>query len=183
MTPNKHLLMAEDDISIADLLMRSMALYLPLSAVVHVQDGAEALDYLCARGKFQDRDPGDYPAMVLLDLSMPRVSGLEALRQIKENPELRHIPVVIMTSSSNPEDIQACYEEGANAYVVKPVDAREFRKAVEQTILFWMTRNEAPSGHVHNAWAAFAAGGVPERERPSRHDRNEKTPSHSEFGR
>ena len=171
MTPPKHLLVAEDDLPLADLLLRSIAPLLHRSAVTHVGDGVEALDYLLARGQFQDREGGD-PTLVLLDLSMPRMGGLEALQEIRDNPDLRHLPVVVMTSAASERNLADCCEAGANDFIVKPVDAREFSRAMELTIQFWMNRNEAPFGLVQNSLSTFAGGGH------LHYDRNEKTASH-----
>ena len=176
MKPPKHLLVAEDDLSLAELLRRSIAPYLPGSAVTHAVDGVEALDYLFARGQFQGRETGD-PTLVLLDLSMPRMGGLETLQEIRSNPDFRHLPVVMMTSAMSERNLADCYEAGASAFIVKPVEAREFRRAMEETIQFWMNRNEAPPGLVQNSSAAFAGGGLPF------HDRNEKISSHPKLGR
>jgi CheY-like chemotaxis protein len=115
---------------------------LELHAVV-VGDGAEALDYLYARGRYHETGSAP-PAVVFLDLNMPRVGGLEVLRQIKQDDRLSRIPVVIITSSRDPADLENCYGSGANAYVVKPIDFRQFRDAIRQTGAFWTSVNEPP---------------------------------------
>jgi CheY-like chemotaxis protein len=108
-----------------------------------VRDGAEALDYLYHRGKFKTRANGQ-PVVVMLDLKMPKVGGLEVLKQIKADDQLRMIPVVIFSSSRETPDLIECYRDGANAYVVKPVDFHEFMQAVKQLGLFWAIVNEPP---------------------------------------
>jgi CheY-like chemotaxis protein len=113
--------------------------------VVVVGDGAEALDYLLRRGAFAERERGN-PAVVLLDLKMPRVDGLEVLRHLKADPELRTIPVVIMTSSREERDLVESYRLGVNAYVVKPVDFEQFVAAVKEVGMFWAVINEPPPG-------------------------------------
>lgn len=115
--------------------------------VLHVWDGAEALDYLHCRGKFSGRPRGN-PAVVLLDLKMPRVDGVEVLRRLKGDPDLKKVPVVVMTSSREDRDLNACYDLNTNAYVVKPVNFSEFVDAVRQVGAFWAVLNELPAGSV-----------------------------------
>lgn len=115
--------------------------------VLHLWDGAEALDYLHRRGAFAGRPEGN-PAVVLLDLKMPRVDGLEVLRQLKGDPALKKIPVVVMTSSREDQDLNACYDLNINAYVVKPVKFQAFVEAVRQVGVFWAVLNELPPGCV-----------------------------------
>lgn len=113
--------------------------------VVALHDGAEALDYLYRSGRFEARTDGD-PAVVLLDLKMPKVDGIDVLRRIKGDPALRHIPIVIMTSSREERDLVTSYELGVNAYVVKPLNFEEFADAVRQVGAFWAVLNELPQG-------------------------------------
>ena len=108
------------------------------------RDGADALDYLFATGKYQDRDPAARPAVVLLDLKLPRVSGLEVLRRIRAVPETRLLPVVILTASREDEDLIRGYSLGANAYLRKPVDFGEFTEAARALGAFWLRFNELP---------------------------------------
>lgn len=139
----RYILLAEDDQHVAELILMVLEeCGLELHAVV-VGDGAEALDYLYGRGRYHDTDSSP-PSVVLLDLNMPRVGGLEVLRQIKHDERLSRIPVVIMTSSRDPADLDNCYGSGANAYVVKPLDFRKFKETIRQLGAFWTSVNEPP---------------------------------------
>jgi two-component system response regulator len=108
------------------------------------RDGAEALDYLFAEGQYADRDGRDLPAVMLLDLKLPKISGLEVLRRIRENERTKRLPVVILTSSRQDEDLIRGYELGCNSYVRKPVDFNEFVVAVSQLGVYWLLLNELP---------------------------------------
>ena len=108
-----------------------------------VEDGEQAIDYLLRRGGFQNREGGN-PALIVSDIKMPKMTGLDLLREVKSSDKLRQVPVVMFTSSQEPSDLAAAYEFGANAYVVKPVDFPEFIKAFKQTIEFWMQLNVSP---------------------------------------
>jgi CheY-like chemotaxis protein len=139
----KRILLAEDNANDLELTMAALRANHLANEVVVVRDGAEALDCLFRRGKFAD-GPATPPALVLLDLKMPKVDGLEVLRQIKADPQLRLTPVVMLTSSREEVDLVRSYELGVNAYVVKPVDFTEFMNAVQQLGAFWAVVNEAP---------------------------------------
>jgi CheY-like chemotaxis protein len=141
MTTQKWILLAEDNANDADLAMRVLAIDRTHEKVVHAHDGVEALDCLNHRGEFPSC-PSEIPTVVLLDLKMPKVDGLEVLRQIKTDERLKTIPVVIFTSSREASDLERCYELGANAYVVKPVDFKKFREVVAEVRTFWMDFNE-----------------------------------------
>lgn len=143
----KRILLVEDDPMDAEMTLRALAAHHLANEVVHLRDGAEALDFLYRRGRFSDRPNGN-PAVVLLDLKMPRVDGLEVLRQIKGEPGLRQIPVVVMTSSREDRDLQAAYTLGVNAYVVKPLKFQSFVDAVKQVGAFWAVLNEPPPGSI-----------------------------------
>lgn len=136
-----RVLLVEDNVHDAELTLRALA---PMAnEVLHLWDGAEALDYLHCRGAYAGRQPGN-PAVILLDLKMPRVDGIEVLRQLKADPVLRMVPVVVMTSSREDRDLNICYDLSTNAYVVKPVNFAEFADAVKQVGAFWAVLNELP---------------------------------------
>ncbi len=149
MNPFHRILLAEDSLQDAELTTEALTSHNLANEVVHVRDGAEALDYLYRRGSFAGRVNGQ-PAVVLLDLKMPRVEGLEVLRQIKSDPDLKLIPVVVMTSSREEQDVVNSYQLGVNAYVVKPVKFNEFADAVRQLGVFWAILNEPPPGSRSN---------------------------------
>lgn len=132
----KRILLAEDNTNDAELTLEALAKHNLTNEVVLVRDGAETLDYLYHRGEFGGRAHGN-PAVLLLDLKMPKVDGLEVLKQVKSDPALRTIPVVILTSSREESDVVRSYDLGVNAYVVKPVDFHEFVDAVAEVGLFW----------------------------------------------
>lgn len=139
----KRMLLAEDDDRDAELTLKALAQHNLVNEIERVRDGAEALDYLYRRGQFSDRADGNL-AVVLLDLKMPKVDGLEVLRQIRSDPHLKLIPVVVMTSSRQEQDVVESYKLGANAYVVKPVKFDEFVEAVKQIGVFWAMINQPP---------------------------------------
>jgi CheY-like chemotaxis protein len=139
----KHILIAEDDPHDEELTLAALEEYNLANKLFVVHDGEEALDYLYYRGKFKTRTEGN-PVTLLLDLKMPKVSGLEVLKIIKSDEHLKTIPVVVLTSSRETPDITECYKYGVNAYVVKPVDFPEFMKAVKQLGVFWVAINEPP---------------------------------------
>jgi CheY-like chemotaxis protein len=139
----KHILLVEDDPHDVELTLAALEEHNLANRVVVVGDGAEALDYLYCRGTFQTRTSGP-PVVVLLDLKMPKVSGLEVLKTIKADANLKSIPVVVLTSSREEPDLIESYKYGVNAYVVKPVDFSEFIKAVKRLGIFWAAINEPP---------------------------------------
>lgn len=138
-----RILLAEDSAQDVELTLNALAELNITNSVAVARDGAEALDYLYKRGKFADRDNGN-PVLLLLDLKMPKVDGLEVLRAVKSDPHLRTIPVVVLTSSREEQDVVRSYELGVNAYVVKPVQFEKFLRAVRDLGLFWMLINEPP---------------------------------------
>ena len=143
MNEPKTILLAEDDANDVELTLTALAEQNLAKNVQVVRDGTEALDYLFSRGKFAKRPPGD-PLVVLLDLKMPKVSGLEVLAQIKADPTLKLVPIVALTSSRESSDVKHAYEYGVNAYVVKPVRFSEFISAVKDLGIFWAVVNQAP---------------------------------------
>jgi two-component system response regulator len=141
---NGILLLVEDNPTDEKLTLRAFKKSGLANDIVVVRDGAEALDYLFATGAYSGRDPTMLPAVVLLDLKLPRIDGLEVLRRIRANELTRCLPVVILTASKESEDIARGYSLGANAYVRKPVDFVEFVEAAKTLGLFWLLLNQAP---------------------------------------
>jgi CheY-like chemotaxis protein len=139
----KRILLVEDDPKDVELTLAALAEHNLVNEVTVARDGVEALDYLYRRGSFAQRPPGN-PVVILLDLKMPRMDGVQVLRQIKADEQLRLIPVVVLTSSHESLDLGACYRLGVNAYVVKPVRFMEFVDAVKQTGVFWALINRPP---------------------------------------
>ena len=139
----RDILIVEDDPRDEELTLAALEEYNLANKVFVVHDGEEALDYLYCWGKYKTRPPGN-PAVVLLDLKMPKVNGLEVLRIIKSDENLKMIPIVVLTSSREGPDVTECYKHGVNAYVVKPVEFSEFMKAVKQLGIFWVAVNEPP---------------------------------------
>jgi CheY-like chemotaxis protein len=142
----KNILLVEDDPRDVELTLTALEEHNLANKVMVVHDGEEALDYLYCRGKFQARAGGN-PVVVLLDLKMPKVNGLEVLKTIKADEHLKTIPIVVLTSSREAPDLIECYKHGVNSYVVKPVDFSEFVKAVKQLGVFWAAVNEPPPPH------------------------------------
>jgi len=138
-----RILLAEDSVQDVELTLSALAEYNIGNSVTVVNDGAEALDCLFKRGAYAGREDGN-PVLLILDLKMPKVDGLEVLRAVKSDPRLRTIPVVILTSSREEQDVVRSYEMGVNAYVVKPVEFEKFVRAVRDLGLFWMLINEPP---------------------------------------
>jgi CheY-like chemotaxis protein len=148
------ILLADDNENDLELTQRALGQYRLANEIVVVRDGAEALDFLYHRGRFSDYQGAD-PLVVLLDIKMPKVSGIEVLEKMKGDPRLRSVPVVMLTSSRQGPDVDECYLLGANAYVVKPVDFAQFVEAVKTIGKFWGVLNEQPGV----AKATSASGG------------------------
>ncbi len=146
----ERILLAEDNPEDVELTLEALGDVNLANEVVVVGDGAEALDYLKRTGKYSRRSEGD-PAVIFLDLKMPKVDGLQVLREIRADPALRSIPVVIMTSSREESDLVESYKVGVNAYVVKPVDFGQFAESVKRVGLFWAVVNEPPPGSLRKA--------------------------------
>jgi DNA-binding response OmpR family regulator len=142
-----RILLVEDDPKDTELTMTALEEYNLSNEVVVATDGEEALDYLYYRGKFQRRS-GENPAVMLLDLKLPKIDGLEVLQRVKADDNLKMIPVVVLTSSREERDMLSSYKLGVNAYVVKPVDFHEFVNAIKELGVFWAIINEAPPGSV-----------------------------------
>lgn len=143
MTTLRHILLAEDNANDVELTVTALRDNHVVNEIVVTRDGAETLDYLFRRNRYADRT-GERPALLLLDLKMPKVDGIEVLRQIKSHPVLKAIPIVVLTSSREEQDVVRSYDYGVNAYVVKPVDFHEFIEAVKGLGTFWAMINEPP---------------------------------------
>lgn len=144
MNSQVEVLLVEDNIHDAEMTIRSLKKVNLANSLVHVKDGEEALDFIFAEGKFAGRNMVDCPKVILLDIKMPKVDGIEVLRRIKSHEATRTIPVVIMTSSKEEQDVVKSYELGVNSYVVKPVDFEGFAKAVSQLGMYWLLTNHPP---------------------------------------
>ena len=138
-----RILLVEDDPRDVELTLEALGEHSLAGGVVVARDGAEALDYINKHGAFCER-PDGYPRFILLDLNMPKVDGVEVARRLKGDPQTRSIPIVILTSSCEPCDLDACYACGVNAYVVKPVQFQDFLDAVRRLAHFWAILNEPP---------------------------------------
>ena len=145
MTTVRSILLAEDNANDIELTVAALRSNSLANDIVVVRDGAAALDYLYRRGAFASRSP-DPPGLILLDLKMPRVDGLEVLQQIKSDTLLKTIPIVVLTSSREESDLVRTYDLGVNAYVVKPVDFQKFVESIKQLGFFWAVINEPPPG-------------------------------------
>lgn len=143
MSAPKRILLAEDSPQDVEMTLAALSEHNLANEIIVVNDGEQALDYLYRRGRFADRTPGN-PVLVLLDLKMPKIDGLEVLRTIKQDDNLRTTPVVMLTSSREEQDIVRSYRLGINAYVVKPVDFHSFIEAVKHLGTFWTIHNEPP---------------------------------------
>ena len=141
----RTILFAEDNPRDVELTLEALQDHNLANNVVVVRDGVETLEYLRCEGKYKQRKPGN-PAVLLLDIKMPRMDGIEVLRIIRNDNELKMLPVVMLTSSREEQDLMKSYELGVNAYVVKPVDFKEFIEAVKQVGVFWAVINEVPPG-------------------------------------
>lgn len=141
---HKLILLVEDNADDEALTLRALHKSRVANEVVVVRDGAEALDYLFCTGAYANRDPLDLPQVTLLDLKLPKVDGLEVLRRVRADARTKMLPVVILTSSKEEQDLVAAYSYGANSYVRKPVDFNQFVDAIKQLGLYWLILNEAP---------------------------------------
>lgn len=139
----RPILLVEDNPKDIELTLAALAKCQLANAIIECRDGTEALDYVYRRGKYADREPGD-PAVILLDLKLPKVDGLEVLERLKSDADHRQIPVVMLTSSREETDLVRSYELGVNAFVVKPVDFNAFFEAIQDLGMFWGVLNEPP---------------------------------------
>jgi CheY-like chemotaxis protein len=140
----KKILLVEDNPNDIELTLEALAEHNLANRIIVLNDGVEAMEYLLCEGPHTNRKK-ENPAVILLDIKMPRLDGIEVLQMIKNNPELRTIPVVMLTSSREEPDLKKCYDLGVNAYVVKPVNFKDFFAAVKQLGIFWAVLNELPS--------------------------------------
>ncbi len=145
MSNDKVLLLVEDNPDDEALTLRALKRHHIANQIVVTRDGEEALDYLFARGTFAERNPDHLPQVVLLDLKLPKIDGLDVLRAIRADEKTRNVPVVILTSSNEEQDIINSYDLGANSYVRKPVDFEQFIEAARQLGMFWLVLNETPN--------------------------------------
>ncbi|MDX2283673.1 MAG: response regulator [Bacteroidia bacterium] len=149
--PHRTILLVEDNPSDIDLTRRAFEKSHILNPLAVAEDGQEALDYLFGTGAYAGRDPADLPALILLDLKLPIINGLEVLRKIREDERTRRLPVVILTSSREEQDVAMGYDLGVNSYIRKPVDFQQFVEAVRQLGLYWLVINEPPPPSIRNS--------------------------------
>jgi two-component system response regulator len=138
------ILIVEDNLSDAEMTIRALKKNNLANNLIHLKDGAEALDYIFCEGDYSGRDKNNLPKVILLDLKMPKLSGIQVLERLKSNEATRKIPVVVLTSSKEDPDISECYRLGVNSYVVKPVKFEAFVKVVSELGLYWMILNQSP---------------------------------------
>lgn len=138
------ILLVEDNPNDAELALYALKKHNVSKNVDIVRDGAEALDYIFAKGNYADRDVDDTPRVILLDLKLPKVSGLEVLNRIKSDPRTRVVPIVVLTSSREESDILQSYQLGVNSYIVKPIDFEQFTDAMRQLGIYWLQHNQLP---------------------------------------
>jgi two-component system response regulator len=145
MSTEIEILLVEDKRSDAEMTIRAIQKNNITNKIEHLKDGKAALDFLFGTGEFAGRDISKKPKVILLDLKMPKVSGIELLKKIRANPETRNIPVVVLTSSKENPDIEKCYELGVNSYIVKPVVFEDFMTVVSELGLYWVLHNQVPN--------------------------------------
>jgi len=143
-TTEVEILLIEDNMNDAEMTIRALKKNNIANKLIHLKDGAQALDFLFGKGQFEGRDLSKKPKLILLDLKMPKVDGLEVLGNIKADERTKTIPVVVLTSSKEHPDIERCYQLGVNSYIVKPVEFDSFLKAVSDLGLYWMLLNQSP---------------------------------------
>lgn len=140
-----EILLVEDNMNDAELTIRALNKNKIANQIVHLKDGASAIDFLFGKGEFEDRDINLKPKVILLDLKMPKLNGLEVLQKIKSVELTKKIPVVVLTSSKEDPDVEMAYSLGANSYIVKPVEFDGFTKAIVEIGLYWMILNQGPN--------------------------------------
>lgn len=139
-----EILLVEDNIADAELAIRELKKHNMANSLVHVKDGKEALEFIFGTGKFDNRDISHSPRVILLDIQMPKINGIEVLERIKSDERTKAIPVVVLTSSKEDPDIQKCYKLGANSYIVKPVNFEGFAVAIKNLGFYWLLLNQPP---------------------------------------
>jgi two-component system, response regulator len=139
-----EILLVEDNASDAEMTIRALKKNNLANKLLHVKDGAEALDFIFAQGNYSERKVENGPKIIVLDLKMPKINGIEVLRKVKADERTKKIPVIVLTSSREDPDIQTCYALGVNSYVVKPVEFENFVKAVTDLGLYWIIVNQSP---------------------------------------
>ncbi|MDP2388155.1 MAG: response regulator [Bacteroidota bacterium] len=139
-----EILLVEDNTGDAELTIRALRKSNMANKLVHLENGADALDYIFAEGIYAHRNMDNLPRVILLDLNMPKINGIEVLQKIKSDERTKKIPVVVLTSSKEDPDIERCYELGVNSYIVKPVEFEKFMKAVGELGLYWLLLNQSP---------------------------------------
>jgi len=144
MNDDVEILLAEDSASDAEMTINALKNYNLANKLFHVKDGAALLDFIFAEGQFAHRNIENQPKVILLDLKMPKVNGIQALQKIRGDERTKRIPIVVLTSSKEDPDIKKCYDLGVNSYVVKPVEFDEFQKAISELGLYWMIVNQPP---------------------------------------
>lgn len=144
LTQSLEIILVEDDMGDAELTIRALKKNKMVNNLVHLKDGEDAIAFLFCEGKYVTRKSNLNPKLILLDLRMPGMSGIEVLKRIKSDERTRHVPVVVLTSSKENPDIAACYSLGANSYIVKPVEFENFSKAVTQIGFYWLLLNQQP---------------------------------------
>lgn len=145
MTTKRPILLVEDNASDVELAKRALKKANILNPLVVAEDGQEALDYLFCNGQYSERDAGQMPVLVLLDINLPRVSGLEVLERVRSDERTKRLLVVILTSSKEEHDVATGYDLGVNSYIRKPVDFHQFAEAIQQLGLYWLVINESPT--------------------------------------
>lgn len=139
-----EILLVEDNPGDAEMTMRVLKKNHIGNHIIHLKDGAEAIDFIFGTGIYENRNVSHKPKMILLDLKMPKVSGIEVLKTLKSDERTRMIPVVVLTSSNEDPDIRSCYELGVNSYIVKPVDFSNFSSVIAELGMYWLLLNKAP---------------------------------------
>ena len=138
-----EIVLVEDNPDDAALTIRTLKKHNLANNLIHLKDGAEALEFIFGTGKYEERSIDNKPKVILLDLKMPKVNGIEVLQKVKSNPQTKTIPIVVLTSSAEDPDIKSCYELGANSYIVKPVEFENFAKTIAELGFYWMFYNRS----------------------------------------